>query len=507
MADHHQNLDLSIETECGAVRGIVDDGVRTWRGIPYAAPPVGALRFCAPQPPLRWQGIREASDFGPIPMQQRGFEPIGGAGKATPISEDCLSLNISAPLMSGAGLRPVVVWIYGGGFSVGGTRAPLYRGDRLVQSGDVIYVSFNYRVGVFGFSDFTAWSTPENPIDSNLGLRDQVAALAWIKRNIAAFGGDPERVTIVGQSAGGMSVASLMCIPSAAGLFHRAVAQSPNAGSAFGPERHRVWASQLIELLGIDPNDKATVSRSLKNLPAETLCETSSRFFYDTAPDTIPGMLPTSPVVDGDFLPLAPVEAFRKGRAHRVPLLIGTASREGAILNKVLTVIATRPNRLEAMFKQHGPAVRERVARVYRGYPSKRAAIDVGGDFTFWQPSVLIAEGHSEFAPCWAYRFDYATVLTRLLFREATHGLDLPMLFGTTGEGDLGKLDLFSKKASREMSRRFQGAFLDFARGGRPNWSPYDVENRRTRIFDHTDREESDPRRDRRRAWGDFIVS
>jgi para-nitrobenzyl esterase len=410
-------------------------------------------------------------------------------------------------LQKSEGLRPVVVWIYGGGFSLGGTRIPLYRGDRMVKTGDVIYVSLNYRVGVFGFSDFTAWSTPDNPIDSNLGLRDQVAALAWIKRNIAAFGGDPEQVTIVGQSAGGMSVASLMCIPSAAGLFQRAFAQSPNAGTAFGPERHRIWASELIKLFGLDPKDKVAVSSALKRLPAEALCETSCRFFYDTAPDAIPGMMPTSPVVDGDFLPLAPVEAFRQGKAHRVPLLIGTVSREGAILNKILTVSATRPNRLEGMFKQVGGAVRERIAAVYTGYPSKRAAIDVGGDFTFWQPSVLIAEAHSRVAPCWAYRFDYATGLTRLVFREATHGLDLPMLFGTTGEGDLGRLDMFSKQASREMSRRFQGVFLDFARGGRPNWSPYDTEKRLTRIFDRIDREESDPRRDRRLAWGDLVVS
>lgn len=507
MSNHHQDSDLLVETECGSIRGIVADGVRTWRGIPFAAAPAGALRFNAPQPPNAWQGVRDASEFGPIPMQKRGYEAIGGAGKTTPISEDCLTVNVSAPLQPSGNLRPVIVWIYGGGFSVGGTRAPLYRGDGLVKSGDVIYVSFNYRVGVFGFSDFSAWSTPESPIQSNPGLRDQVAALGWIKRNISAFGGDPDRVTIVGQSAGAMSVVTLMCIPSAAGLFHRAIAMSPNAGSAFGPERHRTWAAEIVKLLGLDPDDKAAVSHSLKRLSAETLCEASGRFFYDVAPDAVAGMLPTSPVVDGDFLPFSPIDAFRLGKAHPVPLVIGTMSREGAILDKVLTVIATRPNRLEDMFKRSGWAVRERIASVYHGYPSKRAAIDVGGDFTFWHPSVLIAEGHARVAPCWVYRFDYATPLTRLIFGAATHGLDLSMLFGTTGEGDLGKLDLFSKKASREMSRRFQGDLLGFARGAQPRWPTYDLDRRMTRIFDHTDRDESDPRRDRRLAWGEFVVT
>ena len=195
--------DLLVGTEYGTVQGVVADGVRTWRAIPYAAPPVGVLRFQAPRPATPWSGVRDAAEFGPIPMQKRGFEHVAGAGKTTPISEDCLTINVSAPLSPPAGLRPVVVWIYGGAFLFGGSRGPLYRGDRLVKNGNVIFVSFNYRIGAFGFADFREWSTPESPIHCNNGLRDQVAALTWIQRNISAFGGDPKQVTIAGEFCGG----------------------------------------------------------------------------------------------------------------------------------------------------------------------------------------------------------------------------------------------------------------------------------------------------------------
>jgi len=507
MPDFDPENGLLVEIESGTVHGVIADGVRSWRGIPFAAPPVGARRFCAPQSVTPWTGVRMADDYGPIPMQKRGFEAIGGAGKTTPISEDCLSINVSAPLKPSARHRPVVVWIYGGGFSLGGSRSPLYRGDQLAKAGDVVFVSFNHRVGIFGFSDFHAWSTDRNPIESNLGLRDQVAALEWVRHNITAFGGDPQQVTIVGQSAGAMSVVSLMCMPSAAGLFQRAFAMSPCGGTAFGPERHLQWASEILASLGLDLHDKDKVSAALKELPAQTICDAASRFFYDVAPDVSPGRLPSSPTIDGVVLPMAPIEAFRTGKAHRVPLVIGTMAREGAILAKALPVIPTSIAQMESLFRQSDPALRDRIVKAYPGYPSKSLAIDIAGDLTFWQPSVLIAQDHARFAPCWTYRFDYATPLTRLVFGAATHGLDLPMLFGTTGEGDLGKFDLFRARASAEMSQRFQNTFLRFVYGEEPGWSRYDSERRQTRIFDRVDREESDPQSERRKAWGDFIVA
>ena len=496
---------LVCRTQSGDVLGAVAGGVRSWFGIPYAQAPVGPLRFRAPQPPQPWQGAREAKAFGPLPVQKRGFEAIGGAGAAAPMSEDCLTINVSAPAAPADRRRPVVVWIYGGGFSLGGTATPLYRGNDLVQKGDVVFVSFNYRVGVFGFSDFSAWSTDDDPIDSNPGLRDQVAALRWVQQNIAAFGGDPDNVTLFGQSAGAASVAFLMCVPAAKGLFQRAFAMSPAAFCVYDRRRHAVFADDIIRMLGLDPDDRRATGSALKRLDCERLNAVAARFFYDIAPDTYPGLLPTSPVIDGDVLPVHPIEAFRDGHAMRVPLVIGTMKREGAMLHKALPVISTRVSRLEAMFAAAASGdLRQRLVAAYPGFPSKGTAIDIGGDFSFLMPALHIAEGHSTFAECWVYRFDYATPLTRLSFGAATHGLDLPMVFGTTGEGDLGKLDLFYRKRSKTVSRRFQGAFLDFAHGRTPGWSPYDADLRRTRIFDTDDREDRDPDKARRLAWGDY---
>ncbi|EIZ79636.1 carboxylesterase [Novosphingobium sp. Rr 2-17] len=493
-----------VALHSGLAQGVVEGGVRTWRGIPFAAPPIGALRFRAPVAPPRWAGALDASRFGPIPLQKRGFEAIGGAGPDTPISEDCLTINVSAPLQSDSEPKPVVVWIYGGGFSLGGSRGPLYRGNRLVEQGDIVFVSFNYRLGVFGFSDFSRWSTPEHPIDSNLGLRDQVAALQWVKDNIRAFGGDPDNVTIIGQSAGAMSVASLMCIPTAAGLFHRAFAMSTPALSVYGRKRHAEFASALLDLMGLDVADPQKVGIALKQAPAERILEAASRFLYDIAPDRYPGLLPTSPVIDGDFLPIHPVDAFRDGAAHPVPLVIGTMSREGAMLDKALPVIGTRINRTEALFRETDPGLRSRIVQAYRGYPSRKTAIDVGGDLAFWLPALRVAEGHAHHADCWSYRIDYATPLTRLVFGDATHGLDLPMLFGTTGEGALGRLDLFRHRRSKAVGTRFQRVFLDFVHGRAPGWPRYDEQQRATMIFDETDREERDPRREQRLAWGSY---
>lgn len=466
---------------------------------------MGPLRFQAPQPPQPWQGVREAKAFGPLPIQKRGFEAKGGAGAATPMSEDCLTINVSAPVAPSCQPRPVVVWIYGGGFSLGGTRTPLYRGNDLVQNGDVVFVSFNCRVGAFGFTDFSNWSTDDDPIDSNLGLRDQVAALRWVQQNIAAFGGDTDNVTIFGQSAGAASVAFLMCVPVAKGLFHRAFAMSPAGFSVYDRRRHAVFADDIIRMLGLNPDDRQLTGQALKQLDCERLNDVAAQFFYDIAPDKYPGLLPTSPVIDGDFLPVHPIEAFSDGHAARVPLVIGTMAREGAMLHKALPVISTRVSQLEAMFAKGAPdGLRQRLVAAYPGFPSKGAAIDMGGDFTFWLPALRIAEGHSRFAECWAYRFDYATPLTRLLFGAATHGLDLPMMFGTTGEGELGKLDFFYRKRSKAVGRRFQGTFLDFVHGRTPGWRTYNADLRWTRIFDTEDREECDPRKANRLAWGEY---
>ncbi|MCC9145305.1 MULTISPECIES: carboxylesterase/lipase family protein [unclassified Arthrobacter] len=493
--------DLVVETTDGPVRGIVVDGVRAWRGIPYAAPPTGALRLRLPQPVHPWTDERDASRYGPVPPQE-GALPSVGAGRKAPMDEDCLTINVTAPLEK-APPRPVLVYFYGGGFTTGAASSSAYNGRGLVERGDVVYVCMNYRLGALGFMDFRRYSTPERPFDVNTGLADQVAALRWVQRNIARFGGDPGNVTVFGESAGAMSITALMCVPAAEGLFHKAFVQSSAPATAYGPELPEKWAATLMELLGVP---EAGAGEALSTLPPRRLVEAVNRLTRKIAPETEPGARAVAPVVDGDFLPQHPIDAFRAGRAHRIPLVIGTTHREGALFDRMLDILPTTQERIDRMFSRTEPGLKDQVLAAYPGYPSKRAAVDVGGDVVFWLPSVQVAEAHSAYAPTWSYRFDYAARSANLLGLGATHGMDIPAAFGNF-ETSLGRFQtlLGGKRTAVSLGHRFSGALLRFARTGSPGlWPAYDTGTRTTKIFDSTDRVVQDPHRIRRQAWNGY---
>lgn len=497
------SVDLSslvVETADGAVRGIVDGGVRTWRGIPYAAPPKGELRLRAPRPPAPWAGVRDADRFGAVPPQSRGLA-LTGSRRRQPMDEDCLTINVSAPLDPPGHALPVLVYFYGGAFSSGSSAVRTYRGANLVRTGDVVYVAMNYRIGALGFMDFTGWSTPGRPFEANLGLRDQVAALEWVQANIAAFGGDPGNVTVFGESAGGISVTALMCIPAARGLFHRAFAQSPAPSGAYYPDMHAAWARDLLQILGIDETEAAA---ALTGLPARKLVEATTRLTTKIGPARYPGTLSVSPVIDGDFLPRHPIDTFRDGGAAPIPFVIGTMANEGALFAKVDDILPSTPDRLDRMFAATDPGALERIAAAYPGYPSRARSVEISGDLVFWYPSQMVAEGHSRIAPTWSYRYDYATPLMNRLGFGATHAFDVPVMFGETGDPATRVLTLLGGAGElRDLSRRFQGSLLNLARHGHPgpDWPRFDAELRRTRVFDKSDRIESDPFPERRRAW------
>ena len=491
---------LEVETANGWVRGTVDGGVRTWRGIPYAAPPLGGLRLRAPQLPTSWTGVRDASEFGPIPPQTRGMS-LKRSRRRPLMDEDCLTVNVSAPLDPSSELLPVLVYFYGGAFSSGSSAVRTYRGANLVRSGGVIYVCLNYRIGALGFMDFTSFSTPERPFDSNLGLRDQVAALAWVNQNIAAFGGDPDNVTIFGESAGGISVTALMCIPSAAPYFHKAFAQSPAPSGAYYPDMHERWALDLLEILRVD---EAHAAEALTTMSAAKLVSATREMTTKIGPVVQPGSLSVSPVIDGDFLPRHPIDTFLEGESSPKPLVLGTMAQEGAFFAKLDNILPSTPKRIERMFAGTDPAARDRVVAAYPGYPSRERSVEISGDLVFWYPSQMVAEGHSRIAPTWTYRYDYATRLMNMLGLGATHALDVPVMFGETDERMMRALSLLGgMDVLKELSARFQGSLLSLARSHLPgeDWPRYEEKNRHTRIFDVEDRIESDPFAERRLAW------
>lgn len=514
-------VSTQVETAQGILRGaLTPTGLRAFRAIPYAEPPVGNLRFRAPRPPRPWVGIRNAMHNGPV-APQRISQYHSAAGPDTDQSEDCLTLNVLTPAdaapesstdpapaakhaapdaaPSAGPLRPVIVWFHGGAFVRGTGSAPAYAGDALVERGDVIVVTVNYRLGALGFLDFTQYSSPQRIFESNLGLRDMVAALEWVQQNIAAFGGDAANVTIAGESAGATAVTTLMCVPSAAGLFHRAIAQSPAVGGVYSTERAAGWARDFINWLH---TTESLAVDALLGAPPTELVAAATRLMALTLLET-PGALCMSPVVDGDFLPEHPIDVLSTGRAHPVPLLIGSTKHEGALFATSRPgLLPISAESINLMFEITDPGAQLKVLSAYPGYPSKRARAQLVGDAAFWVPGVQAAQGHTTVAPTFAYRYDFTTPALNLKGHGATHGTDLLAVFGnlSSSRGRAATM-LGGAPELAEVSARMQDHWLTFARTGEVSWPAYDDVDRPTKIFNTTDRLISDPGRERRRAW------
>ncbi|HEY4154398.1 MAG TPA: carboxylesterase family protein [Puia sp.] len=314
-----------VRTEAGRISGSRDASgkISIYKGIPFAAPPVGDLRWKAPQPVKHWNQVKECNAYGPSPMQNKPV-PFSMWTEEfliakEPISEDCLYLNVWTPTASATEKRPVLVWIYGGGFSSGGSSAPIYDGEAMAKKG-LLFVSINYRVGIFGFlADPELTKESGHEASGNYGLMDQIAALKWVKQNIAAFGGDPEKVTIAGQSAGSMSVNSLVASPLARGLFVRAIGES---GASFtknpkssGLANAEEQGTKIAQSLG-----NGTIA-SLRKIPAEELLQKAKGSF--------------SPVIDGYVLPASIAQIFNSGKENPVDLLTGWNQDEGFLSGKI----------------------------------------------------------------------------------------------------------------------------------------------------------------------------
>jgi para-nitrobenzyl esterase len=439
----------------GALRGYAEDGVRIFKGVPYAEAPVGDLRWRPPQAAKVWTGVRDAQAFGPDCMQNR----VGWDDTQTklPVSEDCLTLNVWTPKEAKA--APVMVWIHGGGFVMGSGSQSVFDGAALARRG-VVVVTFNYRLGRFGFfAHPTLDAEHADEAKANYGFMDQIAALAWVKANIAALGGDPKRVTIFGQSAGGGSVGQMMVIPGARDLFEQAIAQSGGGRDVWPLLAADRSGKVSAEAIGVAFADKAGLktadAAALRALPAAKLL--GKLDLLNMEEGTFSG-----PVVDGRLVTGSAVEGFAAGRQAKVPLLIGANSDELGII----------PGFLKGMFagktiSQLGLS-EDKLLAIY-GNKSKLNN-DLPGDATFVGPVHALADLAAKSGqPVWSYSFGYVVEAKRKDWRGAPHSSDLGFVFDT-----LGKLNDAPSAADQAVAKRWADTWAAFAKTGDPSWPRYD---------------------------------
>jgi para-nitrobenzyl esterase len=493
LVEEAASMEPRVETSAGRIEGSREDGVLVFRGIPYARPPVGELRLRAPQPPEPWAGVREARSFGAAAPQTPGrLAALLGAPRE-PISEDCLHLNVWTPGL-GAARRPVLVWLHGGGFTTGSGSQPIYRGARLARRGDAVVVTINYRLGALGFLHLPALA---GEADANVGLRDQLLALAWVQENVAAFGGDPGNVTVFGESAGAMSVGSLLGSPRARGLFARAIPQSGAASNVYEREDGARIAETFMKELGLAADDVA----GLRAAPLEAVLAAQDRAAAQLL--GVVRQLPFQPVVDGDVLPQPPLEAIAGGLLRDVSLLIGTNLEEqklyaptdpraqqldddGLLRRCRRTLPAPGPD--GRPFGEHA-VERYRAAREGRHDVSARELwFAIETDRWFRIPATRLAERHAAHQPAtWAYLFTWKSpALGGML--GSCHALDIPFVFGCVDDRLVQRFT-GDDPVTAEISRRMQDAWLAFARTGDPStpelghWPRYDAGRRATMLF------------------------
>lgn len=510
---HEQTVQVKIAS--GIVEGFTRDGVNRWRSIPYASPPVGRWRYRAPQPVQPWPGVRYCHGFGHCAPQQRMYTLLA-PGKYQQMSEDCLTLNVVVPSeqsrkkartqtreLPGEPL-PVMVFIHGGGYMLGSSATPIYDGASLARKG-CVYVSVNYRLGALGCLEVSSLSTPDIQIDDNLFLRDLVMALRWVQDNIGEFGGDPDNVTIFGESAGGHAVATLLATPDAKGLFAQAISESPPSGMVRSAEVAAEYATRFAAQLAV--NEKGAAQALLEARPAD-LVHALGRLIIEGQKDML-GAFAVGPTYGTDYLPMDPVEAMRSGQAHPVPLIAGTNADEGRLFTRFLKLLPTTRGAIERLLHHVEPADRDRITAAYPGYPDAAACVRLGADFVFGSAVWQIAQAHSEHAPTHVYRYDFATRALQLAGMGATHATELFAVFDLyrSRVGMLLHAGVDSR-AARKVSDDVQARWLAFAGCGVPgaDWPRYTHSDRAVLVLDRRRRVELDPHAERRLAWAGFSL-
>ncbi|WP_231756873.1 carboxylesterase/lipase family protein [Microbulbifer elongatus] len=481
---HPRNDSLLVEAPCGAIRGKLDDqlSVKQFLGIPYARPPVDELRWRAPQPLSPWHDVLEATRYGmPAPQNPSSLFEIRGPNGEQPESEDCLYLNIYAPLSPQQEKLPVMVWIHGGSFYLGSGSQALYDGKYLAASGRALVVTLNYRLGVFGFLRLCDIS--DLPATGNEGLMDQLAALRWVQENISAFGGDPANITLFGESAGAMSIASLFSAcpqqrePLCGNLFHKAIVQSGNPGVYHQPEHATQLAESFLEALHSD-------SRApIHTLTVPQLLKAQAAIIDAPCTDQRWGHLPFKPVQDGQFLQSAPVDALKNPAAANVAMMVGSNSDEWNLFSAARPETFTLDDQQIRGHLQH-VIPEAKIAPLLEYYRARAESMPENPwplwsrtwnlmltDMVFTVPGLRLLGAHQ--GKRYHYHFTHPLSAQPLL--GACHAAELGFVFGTHAAEDLAHF-YGGEAEPHPLSESMRDAWLNFAESGEPgtDWPDYD---------------------------------
>jgi para-nitrobenzyl esterase len=486
------------ETSYGRVRGTVSGDIKIFKGIPYGGNTGGKNRFMPPVKPVAWTGVRDALAFGPTAPQTVGERRGAAAGRPAE-SEDCLVLNVFTPSLRGDAKRPVMVWLHGGGFSTGSGSGAILDGTNLAHSGDVVVVSLNHRLNVLGFTYLGEQAGSDFALSGGVGLLDIVAALEWVRDNIAYFGGDPNLVTIFGQSGGGRKVATLMSMPSAQGLFHRAIVESGAVLRLMSREDAIHYSQLLMTELGL----RGDQARELQSLPLDRLLAANAAALKKTD-RTAPGYTANTPMVDGKAIPTNPWDPAGPAMSAKIPLLIGWARTEETLYDRPTPeTLALDDAGLNARAAKRLGMDPAQVIETYRKAHPEASP---------WDLYILIATDHPRgifarelakrkaaqaAAPAYLYRFDWETPEGGGHMRSP-HTIEIPFVFHNIAVAR----PLISKMPEAyALAEKVSAAWVAFARTGDPNtpgvprWPAYSAGSRDTMLFNNTLRVDQDPDR------------
>jgi para-nitrobenzyl esterase len=509
--------DVIAEIKTGKVRGTTERGVYTFKGIPYGESTAGSNRFMAPVPAKSWTGIRDATSFGPS-CPQRGMQestPSESEQGSIPQNEDCLVINVWTPAIGDGGKRPVMVWFHGGGWAFGSGSEAICNGANLSKRGDVVVVTMNHRISILGFLNLEEIGGEKYAASGMNGMLDLVLALEWVRDNIAAFGGDPDNVTIFGESGGARKVSVMLAIPSAKGLFHKAIIESSPALHGKEVKEATKSAEKVMAALGLKPNEVD----KLQQLPADRLLDVSRDLERQSSSGHMDGA-PTgdvnwmSPAVGNRYLPAHPFDPVAAPTSAEIPLIIGTNKDELA-LGLARSPDAGKIDETEAK-RRLVPLLGDKADHVYSVYHKTRPQatpwdlyIGVISE-TRRLASIRLVERKLAIgsAPVFMYLFTWETDVGNGLFR-ACHSLEIPFVFDIVDDIPLTG----SRPDKYELAAAVSDAWIAFARSGNPShpgipeWPKYTVDNRDTMILDVPCKVMKDPYREELDAWGDMEVN